>query len=547
MASLFLLILALFTFQLQISVLTSQTIPNQDDSYIKFIQNANTLPTTEKYDYIIIGGGTAGCPLAATLSSNFSVLVLERGSDPNAFPMVLSQEGMANTLTEDDDGHNPFQRFVSEDGVENIRGRVLGGGSMINVGFYSRAQPEFFKNSSVQWNMEMVEEAYRWIEETVVSRPELGPWQLAFKEALVEAGVGPDNGYDLDHVVGTRIGGSIFDSRGKRHGAVELLNKANPINLKVATQATVKRIIFSRSNGLSATGVLYSDSNGKLHKATISRNGEIILSAGAIGSPQLLLSSGVGPKSDLSSLKLPLVLHNRHVGQSMADNPRLGAAIVLPFLTPPTSVQVVGTLKPNIHIESLSTILPFSISPPFALLPPRSSAVNLSLAIFAGKFSTVSSTGSLRLDRRKNPIVRFNYLSHPDDLERCVEGVRKVGELVNTKVMERIKTRDLEGKMGFEFLGSSLPENMSDYGLVGEFCRKTVTTFWHYHGGCVVGKVVDGNYKVIGVNNLRVVDGSTFSLSPGTNPMATVMMLGRYVGLKMLHQRLGQRSKPFGN
>ncbi|CAK9325781.1 unnamed protein product [Citrullus colocynthis] len=454
---------------------------------------------------------------------------------------------MANTLTDNDDGSNPFQRFVSEDGVKNIRGRVLGGGSMINVGFYSRAQSEFFQNSGVQWDMSMVEEAYRWIEETVVSQPELGPWQSTFKEALLEAGVGPDNGYDLNHVVGTRIGGSIFDSRGRRHGAVELLNKANPKNLEVATQATVKRIIFSRSNGLSATGVLYSDSKGKLHTATISRNGEIILSAGAIGSPQLLLSSGVGSKSHLSSLKLPVVLHNRHVGQSMADNPRFGAAIVLPFLMPPTSVQVVGTLKPNIHIEALSTILPFSIPPPFALLPPRSAAVNLSLAIFAGKFSTVSSTGSLRLDGRKNPIVLFNYLSHPDDLERCVEGVRKVGDLVKTRIMERIKTRDIGGKMGFEFLGSSLPENMSDYGLVGEFCRKTVTTFWHYHGGCLVGKVVDSNYKVIGIKNLRVVDGSTFSLSPGTNPMATVMMLGRYVGLKMLQQRLGQRSKPFGN
>ncbi|XP_038890837.1 (R)-mandelonitrile lyase 1-like [Benincasa hispida] len=546
MASLFLLILTLFTFHIQIGVLSSQTIPNQDDSFMKFVQNANALTTTEKYDYIIIGGGTAGCPLAATLSSNFSVLVLERGSDPNAFPLVLSQEGMANTLTDDDDGSNPFQRFVSEDGVENIRGRVLGGGSMINVGFYSRAQPEFFQNSGVQWDMKLVEEAYRWIEDTIVSQPELGPWQSAFREALVEAGVGPDNGYDLSHVVGTRIGGSIFDSRGRRHGAVELLNKANPKNLKVATQATVKRIIFSQSNGLTATGVLYSDSKGKVHKATISKNGEIILSAGAIGSPQLLLSSGIGPRSHLSSLKLHVVLDNPHVGQSMADNPRFGAAIVLPFLTPPTSVQVVGTLKPNIHIESLSTILPFSISPPFALLPPRSSAVNLSVAIFAGKFSTVSSTGSLRLDGGKNPIVRFNYLSHPDDLERCVEGVRKVGELVNTQVMERIKTRDLEGKMGFKFLGTSLPENMSDYCLVGEFCRKTVTTFWHYHGGCLVGKVVDGNYKVIGIKNLRVVDGSIFSLSPGTNPMATVMMLGRYVGLKMMEERLGQRSKPFG-
>lgn len=59
-------------------------------------------------------------------------------------------------------------------------------------------------------------------------------------------------------------------------------------------------------------------------------------------------------------------------------------------------------------------------------------------------------------------------------------------------------------------------------------CRKSLATFWHYHAGCLVGKVVDSEYRVIGVDSLRVVDGSTFAVSPGTNPQATVMMLGRY-------------------
>lgn len=61
-----------------------------------------------------------------------------------------------------------------------------------------------------------------------------------------------------------------------------------------------------------------------------------------------------------------------------------------------------------------------------------------------------------------------------------------------------------------------------------DYCRNTVMTIWHYHGGCQVGKVVDGDYKVVGIDALRVIDGSTFNYSPGTNPQATVMMLGRY-------------------
>ncbi|KAE8651657.1 hypothetical protein Csa_021352 [Cucumis sativus] len=513
---------------------------DQDVSYMKFVHNANKFPEKEEYDYIIIGGGTAGCPLAATLSSKFSVLLLERGNIPNKFPSVLNKQGLMNAFTDKDDGENPFQRFVSEDGVENLRGRILGGSSMINAGFYSRAHKEFFETQEIiEWDMEMVREAYEWVEETLVSEPNLSSWQFAFRKALLEVGVDHDNGFELRHLVGTKIGGSIFDNQGNRHGAVELLNKGESENLKVAVQATVKRILFS---GLSANGVLYSDSKGKSHTAFIHEKGEIILSAGAIGSPQLLLLSGVGSTSHLSSLNLPLFLHQPHVGQFMSDNPRFGVNIVLPFPLPTTTVEVVGILEKNTYFESLSSFIPFSIPPSFSLLPPQSTSLNMSLVLISGKFSKVDSLGSLWLnsstDVRKSPMVRFNYFSHPRDLAQCIGGLRKIQDLLNTQTIENIKTKDLEGKKTLQFLGIPLPENMADDTLVGEFCKRTVTTFWHFHGGCVVGKVVDGTYRVMGIENLRVVDGSTFSESPGTNPMATIMMLGRYVGMKMLQERL---------
>ncbi|KAA0067298.1 (R)-mandelonitrile lyase 1-like [Cucumis melo var. makuwa] len=522
----------------QLGVISSHPIPNQDTSYMKFVHEASELQESEEYDYIIIGGGTAGCPLAATLSSKFSVLLLERGNDPNKYPSVLNEQGLLNAFVAEDDGQNPFQHFISEDGVENLRGRVLGGGSMINAGFYSRGHREFFETAGVDWDMELVEKAYEWVEETVVSKPSLSPWQAAFRSALLEGGVGHDNGFDLKHLVGTKTGGSIFDNKGNRHGAVELLNKGEPENFKVATQATVQRIIFT---GLSASGVSYSDSKGKLHTAFIRKKGEIILSAGAIGSPQLLLLSGVGPKSQLKSLKLPVVLDQPHVGEFMSDNPRFTPTIVLPFQVVASSAQVVGTLDNNIHLQAFASPLPFFAPPSFSLLPPQSTSIVPSLAIFVGKFSDVYSEGSLRLnssiDVKESPIVRFNYYSHPDDLARCVRGVRKVGDLLRTPTMEKIKTQDLEGNKRFQFLGLSLPENLLNDSAVEEYCQKTVTTYWHYHGGCLVGKVVDDNHKVIGIENLRVVDGSTFSVSPGTNPMATLMMLGRYVGLKVLQQR----------
>nr|BAD94653.1 hypothetical protein [Arabidopsis thaliana] len=77
---------------------------------------------------------------------------------------------------------------------------------------------------------------------------------------------------------------------------------------------------------------------------------------------------------------------------------------------------------------------------------------------------------------------------------------------------------------------------------MAQFCKDTVVTIWHYHGGCLVGKVVSPNRKVLGVDRLRVIDGSTFDESPGTNPQATMMMMGRYMGVKILRERLGNKA-----
>ncbi|CAK9325771.1 unnamed protein product [Citrullus colocynthis] len=486
---------------------------------MKFVRDGSELPEKEEYDYIIIGGRRAGCPLAATLSKNFSTLHIERGSEPSKYPYVLNEQKLINVFTVEDDGKNPFNRFISEDGVENIRGRVLGGSTMINGGVYSRANPEFFKTQlGVQdFDMEMVEKAYQWVEEAIVYKPSLNPWQAAFRSFLVEGGIEPDNGFDLRDIVGTKISGSLFDENGTRHGAVQLLNKAKPTNLKVAVRATVQRILFS----------------GKLDTAFIREKGEIILSGGAVGSPQLLLLSGVGPKSYLSSLKLPVVLHQPHVGEFMSDNPRFGVNLGPLFPLAFSSSKVIGISQNNsFYFQSIASTTPLSIPPLFSILPPNSTSLTTtSLATIGGKFSKIASVGSLRLNSstnlNKNPIVQFNYYSDPNDIAMCVRGVRKVGDFLQTQTIENIKTRDLEGNRRIQFVGLPLPENLSDDASVGEFCKKTVTSHWHYHGGCLVGKVVDGNSSAIRIKDLRVLDGSTFAVSPGSNPTATLMMLAR--------------------
>ena len=213
--------------------------------YARFTYDAVLFPPEAEYDYIVVGGGTAGCPLAATLSASHTVLLLERGRPPDDFPSLRSADGFLATLAAAGLPDSPAQAFASVEGVPNARGRVLGGSSAINAGFYSRAHPAFFNDSGVEWDPRLVDESYEWVERAVAFRPELRNWQSAVRDGLIEAKVTPYNGFTVHHVEGTKIGASTFDSSGRRHSAADLLGFANAANLRVATRASVDRILLN--------------------------------------------------------------------------------------------------------------------------------------------------------------------------------------------------------------------------------------------------------------------------------------------------------------
>ncbi|CAI0442236.1 unnamed protein product [Linum tenue] len=534
-------------FLLVASVSQARPRPGREPSYLKFVANATELPSEENYDYVIVGGGTAGCPLAATLSQSYKVLLLERGGVPYGRPSLMTQEGFLSTLTNVDSFDSASQSFVSEEGVPNARGRVLGGSSAINAGFYSRADPDFYQYSGANWDLRVVNESYEWVERAVVFRPELRNWQSAVRDGLLEAGVDPYNGFSLDHEVGTKIGGSTFDGRGRRHSAADLLNYANASNINVAVYASVERVLLAYSgprgssrSSISAIGVVYRDRMGQYHHAMVRENGEVILSAGAIGTPQLLLLSGIGPRPYLSYWGIPVAYHLPYVGQYLYDNPRNGISFVPPVPLEHSLIQVVGITELGAYVEAASNVIPFVSPARSVFIRAPSAPLYLTVATLMEKIVGPQSVGYLRLastDVRMNPLVRFNYFSSPIDMERCVNGTRKLGDVLRTRAMADFRVRDWFGVRNFRFVGPALPVDQSDFEQMADFCRRTVSTIWHYHGGCVVGKVVDADYRVYGIRSLRIVDGSTLTISPGTNPQATLMMLGRYVGLKLIKER----------
>ncbi|GLT61109.1 hypothetical protein SLA2020_338380 [Shorea laevis] len=424
----------------------------------------------KSFDYIVVGGGTAGCALAATLSERFTVLLVERVA----------------------------QSFISKDGVMNRRGRVLGGSSAINFGFYSRASERFVKK--VGLDKELVTEAYKWVESRIVFKPELTLWQTVAEFGLLEAGILPYNGFSFEHIEGTKVGATVFDECGIRHTSADLLEAGNPENITVLLNATVENVIFynENRNKSRARGIRFIKSNGspdQTHEAYLNQPesdgcsswGDVILSAGALGSPQILLLSGIGPQQHLRNSSIPVVLDMEGVGQGMKDNP--GIALLVdnkPQKRLPDTPQVVG-IADDFKIIVEAGIIPVSL--------------NATIMTVAAKVAFPESEGKLELnsrDPRENPSVQFNYLAKEKDLEECV----KLSQL-----LERV-ARSQSIAM---FVGTEHKNNlMSSEDELRKSCKK---------------------------NGLRVVDGSTFLESPGTNPMATLLMLGRYQGIKILQER----------
>ncbi|KAK6289471.1 hypothetical protein POUND7_001012 [Theobroma cacao] len=495
---------------------------------ISSIQEATSAPAVAYYDYIIIGGGTAGCPLAATLSRNANVLVLERGGSPYVNTTKIRTENFLSTLR-DNSPESFSEAFISEDGVPNNRPRALGGGTVINAGVYSHAETFFLKQNGM--DEALANDSYEWVERKLVYKPIVLQLQSAVRDGLLEAGVLPYNGFTYDHINGTKTVGSILDRNGNRHTAADLLEYADPKRIKVYLHAVVHKITFTRK--------------------------------GAMGSPQLLLLSGIGPAPQLEALGIEVVLHQAMVGQGMADNPQNSLVIPSPSPLEFSLPAIVGITKFGSYIESSSGFDYSALSVAQTLtnhfttnfnqdgesfMAFRDTITNLptNLANIVEKVNGPISKGYLELRSTNvsdNPKVMFNYFQAPEDLRKCVQGMKTIINVVDSKSYSRFRysnttTQDLLNMMTrTRMLVSTRPKQPNSTVSLKQFCINTVRTLWHYHGGCQVGKVVDRDYKVFGVDNLRVIDGSTFNFSPGTNPQATLMMLGRYMGRRILQSR----------
>jgi choline dehydrogenase len=498
-----------------------------------------------KYDVIIVGAGSAGAVLATRLSEDpqRSVLLLEAGAD---YPDLASLPddlkfgwGTGADLLGVDDKHNWRFTGTPTDVAAPMpvpRGKVTGGTSAINGQVFLRPIPEDFERwvdwGNDAWSFQQVLPYFRKIESDLDFQNDLHgtagpipvrrhkidallPEQAAFYRACLAAGF-PANP-DHNHPDATGVGPyPLNNPDGIRHStALGYLRLArHRLNLTIQAGCLTRRILFC---GQRAVGVEVERGG----ETFVVEGEEIILSAGTIGSPHLLMLSGVGPASHLHSLGIAVVHDAPGVGQNLRDHP--GVPIrwhVKPdFPLPPEDVgpQKVAlryTARDSGLRNDMIMVMRFWGVQRLAVM-----SVGLYMAMGAGELTLQSS------DPMIQPRLHYHYLQEAFDRQRLRDGVRLSLQLAGHEAFSAIMdTRD-----------QPTEADLASNDTLDQWLLRNVSTMHHICGTCKMGPVsdtlavVDQYGGVHGLAGLRVVDASILPDCPRANTNVVTMMLGERI------------------
>ena len=513
-----------------------------------------------KYDVVIVGGGAAGSVLASRLAEdeNTSVLLLEAGQDYPDLANLPDEIKFGHTRYAEspDSEHNWALRgtITEEQGEIHVaQGKVIGGGSSINGQAFQRGLPEDFDSWSAlgndEWSYDKVLPFFRKAERDAdirddfhgtdgpmpIRRRQSGAWpdiQKAFHAALTKVGFGTTEDTNGPNPSGIGVSPTNNLDGVRMSVAITHLNPMrHRLNLTVRGGVFVRKVLMK---DLKAVGVEV-ESGGEVFNVEADR---VVLSAGAIKSPHLLMLSGIGPEDQLKQFGIPIVHALPGVGQSLWNH--LSTQITFKVKDGITLTSDVDAVHFGLHYTSQGSSekndMLLRSSSVVEQRPERVPGLRtkyLTGDVPPDRVARISCTlglpdgsGYVHLasaDPAVQPEFNYRYLQHPNDTRRVREGLRFANSLLESDAYKDVADHRI------------LPtdEVLNDDDALDVWMRQTVGTSRHVSGTCRMGPdsdpmtVVDQYCRVKGVQGLWVVDASIMPRVPRSGGAhATVVMIG---------------------